>query len=208
MNFFYNIFAGSVLAACSIHAVCSEGENKLYFGAGLGYSNGNLEQIFSDAQQTNSTASLTNITSSNIGVYRAFIGYQLNQNAAIEIGYLNSSKKSIYFRANSVGSSVSSSIGYKYSGLEYSMLFRPNVDLGFEHFFARLGGTYFQANYSSSDGLLSYSPNGTGWVIGFGYDYPVYNGLIVRAEYLNLRKIAGEKNNKLNNIGLDLIGSF
>jgi hypothetical protein len=187
--------------------VMAESSKNYYFGAGSVFSESGYEGIYSDITQTLSagTSVFPQSNSSSLAG-EIYLGYKFSKNLAFELAYIKSSKTTYYFSLSSLGLSTRGSTSLSINGAEYSLVFHPIDQAILDRFFARLGGTYIDIN--SSNSVASSTSNGTGWLMGFGYDYPISDKMTLRTEYVSLRRIAGSNNYKLNGIGISVAGEF
>jgi len=215
---FKTITSSLILASLplsSVSADLAELAKRIYFGAGVSYSSGSYEGLYSDTF----TSTLASFPGTSLSAYsnsssmggQFYVGYPFNKNLALEVGYIKFLKSSYYFGIQYQGNTNPGSVSLSTSGLEYSLVFHPSFGTHLDHFFGRLGGTYLQKDTASSNSqgfAPASSSNGTGWLWGVGYDYPINDQLTIRTEYLGLRRISGLSNYNLNSIGVGVAGRF
>jgi hypothetical protein len=185
-----------------------------YAGAELGYT-----KVQNDAQATanalvntfGGSAIVTQDTGVAIG--RLFAGYNINENVAVELGYLQTGDVSQH-AAGVAGNSVAytGSANVSVSGVDYAVLVRPSIASGLNGLFAKFGGHYLEASSDvtltgTSTLSVNQSVKGSGFLVGFGYQAPVLNNIDFRASYTYYDSVAGE-NGYANVVSVGLLGKF
>lgn len=139
--------------------------------------------------------------SSSISNFRVYGGYDLDENIGFELGYNQTSSATLNF-SGTAGSTYSNtaytgSIGLKFTGFDYSGLFRPSIASGWNNLFFRVGMHNFESKVSGtvavSTSSVAYSTttSGSGPMYGFGYDTKISDDLDLRAQFIRLTKLAG-----------------
>lgn len=138
----------------------------------------------------------------NAGAGRIFAGYTFNQNLSVELAYLKTSTTKTDISDSAAGYTASLKTDVK--GAEIAGLFSPSQ---LPNFFVKAG-----AVYSEIDGRIrvvgstvaSANPDEKGWgyVVGFGYKYPVNEVLDIKATYAHYGRVAGESDLYLNLLSL------
>jgi hypothetical protein len=190
--------------------------NKFYGGAELSSSKLDNETGSTANALVNAYGGSVTVTQdSRVRMGRFFGGYKLNDNVGFELGYLQSSN----FGINAVGRSgggTNYTIGAsaKFSGLDYSVLLRPNVDTGLNNLYVRLGLHNYKADVtgSASAGGHTFSAtesySGTGSIYGVGYDADIGNEFKVRFAINKVKKVGGESDMGGTAYGVSLIKNF
>jgi outer membrane protein W len=207
------------LVAASLSAQAQAQSQGFYIGGG-----GNFSTVNDSPEQANAnfvsilggTASTTMDTS--VTSLRLVGGYKVNENFAIEVGYLNSSK----FNSSSSGKTGSrfgsqawtATLDTSFSGVDVAAIIRPSIASGYNAFFATIG----MHSYKSKTGiavtvtgqtLSSVTKNsGSGTMFGAGYDLNLDKDLDLRLTYIRTNKIAGESENYSNSVGASIIKHF
>lgn len=135
-------------------------------------------------------------------VGRLLAGYQFNENFSAELGY--SFTGSVDTKIAGVSSSSVAYTGSgksSYSGIDYSVLIRPNVSSGANGLFLKLGGHNLTIKTDvtltgTSTASASSSTTGSGTLFGFGYDWPVSTTSFARVSYTSYNKVAGGDGNQ------------
>ena len=185
-----------------------------YAGAELGYT-----KVESDAQATanalvNAVGGSVIVTQdSGVAIGRLFAGYNINENFAVELGYLQTSDVNLK-AAGVAGNSVAytGNANLSVSGVDYAVLIRPSVSTGLNGLFAKIGGHYLEASVDgtltgTSTASFSSSVKGSGFLVGFGYQAAVADNVDVRATYTYYDSVAGG-NGYANVVSVGLLGKF
>lgn len=140
----------------------------------------------------------------NGGAGRVFAGYSFNQNFSLELAYFKTSTFKTDIGDSAVG--YTATIKTEAKGAELSALFSPSQ---FPNFFVKAGAVYSKADariraVGTTVASDSIDEKGLGYVVGFGYKYPVNELLDIKATYAHYGKIAGESDLYLNTLSLGL----
>lgn len=170
-----------------------------YAGVELGYS-----KVESDAQSTansllNEVGGAVTVTQdTSVAIGRLFGGYNINENVAVELGYIRTgdvSQRASGVAGNSVPYTASADVSV--SGVDYSILLRPSIASGWNGLFGRVGGHYLEASadYSitaigSASGNIS--NKGSGFLVGLGYETSIADNVGFRAGYTHYSNLAGD----------------
>ncbi len=141
-------------------------------------SNASAEQAYIGASIGDSNISTTN-DNKPIG-YKFFLGAHVNDRIGVELGIINLGKFKTGSLANEVSGTELSAVGFIPVGSD------GNV-------FAKLG--LFAWNIDSTLGSISGSSNGTDLTIGFGFQYPIKDNILIRLEYQEFRDINDTNDN-------------
>lgn len=140
--------------------------------------------------------------STNVGVFRAFVGYKANPMVALELGYLQSGDANISFAGVTAGNVGYSGTGTdSVSGVDLSAILHPIPAGPWRGLFVRGGLSNYTdtADLTITTGLginsSSASQSGTGENIGVGYDFKLGTG-VLRTELMFAQNIANESSNK------------
>ncbi len=185
-----------------------------YAGAELGYT-----RVQNDAQATanalvNAVGGSVIVTQdTGVVIGRLFAGYNINENIALELGYLQTgdvTQRAAGVARNSVAYTGSANVSV--SGVDYAVLVRPSVASGLNGLFAKIGGHYLEASQDATlTGTSTVSVNssvkGSGFLVGFGYQAAVADNVDVRATYTYYDSVAGG-NGYANVVSVGLLGKF
>jgi len=155
--------------------------------------------------------------SSTLSNFRMYGGYDFTEELGLEIGYNNTSSIQQKF-SGTAGStysyaSYSGTFGTKFTGLDYSAIYRPN-NSWLENYFFRLGmhslasTTSGSVTASTSTVSTSSKISGTGLMYGFGYDRKISDSLDIRAQYILMNSIAGVSGTSSNMYMVGIRKSF
>ncbi len=176
-----------------------------YFGVDAAYirTKDNSRQ-FKDAltDQFGSTPSVKE--DRNGGAGRVFAGYTFNQNISLELAYFKTSTFKTDVTDNAVG--YTASLKTEAKGVELAALFSPSQ---LPNFFVKAGAVYSKVDAriratGTTVATDSIDENGMGYVVGFGYKYPVNELLDIKATYAYYGRIAGESDLDLNMLSLGM----
>ena len=199
-----NILTGVAIATTAFMAQ-AEG---FYLGAGIGFANVNDTTANTSSQLVSllgGTARTTMDSSVN----------NMNENVAIEVGYMNTSNFSMNASGISGGNvSYTASGKATFSGLDASAVIRPSISSGYSNFFATVGMHNYKTKTSVSftGGGQSFSTNdsksGNGVMFGAGYDMKIDKDIDLRFSITRINKVSGEANDDATNYGIGLIKHF
>jgi OOP family OmpA-OmpF porin len=201
------------IAAASL-AAQAEG---FYLGGGVGFSNSS-DTAASDMSTTLvSAVGGTALTTADNSVNNVKIigGYKVNENVAVEAGYISTSNLNMSFAGisgNSIAYTGSGKVSF--SGFDVSAVLRPSVASGYNNFFATVGVHSYKAKTALSisaggqTASQSESNSGTGTMFGAGYDWNVEKDLDLRFAVTRINKLAGESGVNVTNFGAGLIKHF
>lgn len=206
--------AASALFLTSVHA--QDFKPGFYAGADLGVSP--VNNLSGSPASTAITASGgTGHISQNNEVFsgRVFAGYKVMENVDLELGYFQSGSYSQSFHGvTELGDDFSGKASQKFSGLDYSVLFRPNISTGFNGAFLRLGGhysrlkTHSQLNIADMSVTSGASQSGAGVLAGIGYDYSLTKNVDIRGEYNHMESVGGLTDTPVNTFRIGVVGKF
>ncbi len=144
-------------------------------------------------------------------VGRIYAGYHINKTFAVELGYLASGD----YKETATG--ISSGVVYgrdtkiSFSGLDYSLLIRPSESLN--GLFVKVGGhsigtsvDYTSVNMISSSG--SSKINGTGYLVGVGYQEQLSSAIDARVAYTYYNKVSGVSESNINALTIGVLVKF
>jgi len=185
-----------------------------YAGAELGYS-----RVENEAQTTANTlvnalgGSVIVTQDTGVAIGRLFAGYNINENVAVELGYMQTgdvTQHAAGIARNSVA--YTGSMNVSVSGVDYAVLVRPSVASGWNGLFAKFGGHYLEESgdvtlTGTSTVSVSQSVKGSGFLVGFGYQAPVADRIDFRATYTYYDSVAGG-NGYANVVSVGLLGKF
>jgi len=155
--------------------------------------------------------------SATLSNFRMYGGYDFSEELGFEIGYNTTSSIEQKF-SGTAGSryscaSYSGAFGTKFTGLDYSAIYRPN-NSWLENYFFRLGmhslasTTSGSVTASTSTVSTSSKISGTGLMYGFGYDRKISDILDIRAQYILMNSIAGVSGTSSNMYMVGIRKSF
>ncbi|VAX01805.1 hypothetical protein MNBD_GAMMA22-154 [hydrothermal vent metagenome] len=112
--------------------------------------------------------------------YKLFLGTHVNDNVGIELGIINLGEFKTGNLTNKVTGTELSAVGFIPVGADGDV-------------FAKLG--LFVWNIDSTLGSLSGTSDGTDITIGFGFQYPIKDNILIRLEYQEFRDIDDTNDN-------------
>jgi OOP family OmpA-OmpF porin len=187
-----------------------------YMGAGVGFNKvDNSLSEFNTAMLNAVGGSIVSTQETGVQNLRLLGGYKINENFAVEVGYVNSSKWDLNFSGVSSGNVAYNGNGnISFSGLDVAAVVRPGASSGYNNFFATIGlhnykakvGVTFTVN--GTPYTTNTSETGTGTLLGIGYDLKIDKGLDLRFTATRLNKLAGDSDSNTTNIGIGLIQHF
>ncbi len=198
-NIYLGIAVSLVASMSSLSAMAQADSKRFYGGAEIGSASvQNHTGEVSRALVSAVGGSVVVTQDSRVTVGRLFGGYTVTENVGLELGYSQSGDVSMRIAGVSSGSvAYTGTATGSYSGLDYSVILRPNVSTGVNGLFLRLGGHSLtgKANATLSAGLntasASSSVSGSGTLIGIGYDLNAGPGQ-VRFGYTKMNKLGGQ----------------
>lgn len=147
--------------------------------------------------------------------FRLFGGVKLNENVALEVGYLNTSKLGLtYSGASSTNTAYSGKATASYSGVDFAAVLRPSVASGYNGLFATFGVHNYKVkrvlsfNYAGSLNTTNESESGTGALVGFGYDWKIDKDLNFRLAVTRLDSVGGASEANTTNYSIGLLKNF
>jgi len=184
-----------------------------YAGINLGYTyiDGNAQEIANSAVAAlGGSATVTQDTSTGGG--RVFAGYNVNQNVAVEVGFLKTADLTTKITGRTGG-------GLAYTGqadvsiesFDYAILIKPFADGGL---YGKVGGhtddSTVEGKYSiaglSAAEKISYS--GTGLMVGVGYQESLSDTIDYRIDYTYYDRVSGVKDANASAVTLGLVATF
>ena len=185
-----------------------------YAGVELGYS-----KVESDAQSTanslvNEVGGAVTVTQdTSVVIGRLFGGYNINENLAVELGYIRTgdvSQRASGVAGNSVPYNASADVSV--SGVDYSVLLRPSIASGWNGLFGKVGGHYLEASTDytvTALGSLSgnNSKSGSGFLVGLGYETSIADNIGFRTSYTYYNNLAGG-DGYANVFSIGVLGKF
>jgi opacity protein-like surface antigen len=185
-----------------------------YIGAELGYSKvKNDSQELANELVSEVGGSVIVTQDTGVATGRLFAGYNINENFAVELGYLHTTDINVDaagVTGNSVAYTAAADISLK--GVDYAVLIRPSTSTGLNGLFAKVGGHYLKASTdisltTSSSVSLSDSFKGGGFLLGLGYQAPISSNIDARATYTYYDNVAGEDGHA-NVFSLGILAKF
>jgi hypothetical protein len=206
------IVTAVAIAAASLTAQ-AEG---FYVGGGVGYSAIKNELADFNAGMVSSVGgSITSSQDSSMQNLRLTGGYKVNDNFAIELGYVKTSDFGLSFTGRSGGNVAYSGSGtVSISGFDVAAVLRPDIASGYNNFFATVGTHSYKAKTGVTFSVsgTSYSDNtsesGTGLMFGVGYDWKIDKDLDFRMSLIRMNKLAGNSDSNATSVGVNLIKRF
>ncbi len=210
------LLASAILTALvSSNALAEDAKTSgAYAGAELGYS-----RVKNDAQEVANGlvselgGSVIVTQDSGVAVGRLFAGYNINENIAVELGYLHTADINLN-AAGVAGNSVAytGAADTSIKGVDYAVLIRPSASTGLNGVFAKVGGHSLKASTDMSlTGTSTVSFNdsvkGSGFLLGLGYQAPISSNIDARATYTYYDNVAGEDGHA-NVFSLGILAKF
>lgn len=187
-----------------------------YVGGGVGVSHVSDTSADMSAKLVSALGGTARTTmDSSVNNVRLVGGYKVNENVAIELGYINTSDFNLSAAGTTGGNIAYTAKGnISFSGFDVSAVLRPSVASGYNNFFATVGLHSYKAktavtvtgngqSVSQSD-----SNSGTGTMFGVGYDWKLDKDLDLRLAVTRINKVAGESGDNVTNYGVGLIKHF
>ncbi|MFJ3057684.1 outer membrane beta-barrel protein [Herbaspirillum sp. NPDC087042] len=154
---------------------------------------GGIASINAIATPTNGVkTSETNET----GALRALVGYQINKNFALELGYFVTDD----FKQD--GTNVARTVRYNVKanvqGADLSVIYK------FTEFvpglYLKAGATQSKVSLelSQPSGTSKFSTSGSGYLYGLGYEFSVTKNVGINVGFTRLEKLGGQSENKMN----------
>ena len=185
-----------------------------YAGAELGYSRvKNDSQELANGLVSEVGGSVIVTQDTGVAIGRLFAGYNVNENFAVELGYLHTADINLSaagVAGNSVAYTATADASVK--GVDYAVLIRPSTSTGLNGLFAKVGGHSLKAStdYSlTGTSTVSFrdSVKGSGVLLGFGYQASISNNIDARATYTYYDNVAGEDGHA-NVFSLGILAKF
>ena len=191
-----------VLAISALSSQAFAADSQLagvYGGAELGYSKIQNQSQAVANQLVNAVGGAVSVTQdSGVAVGRVFAGYNINENFALELGYMWSGDVNLNAAGfTRVPASYTANYTASVNGVDYSVLVRPSVASGWNGLFGRIGGHYLESSVDiTSSGGITYpnpssSHSGGGFLAGFGYETAIADKVDFRTSYTYYNSLAG-----------------
>jgi hypothetical protein len=144
---------------------------------------------------------------------RLFGGYRFNEQAAFELGYVQSDDYTYTVRGtNSAGTAYSGAEKFKFSGFDYSLMLRPTLASGLNNLYVKLGLHNMTRKLDPSvPGVLTRgdSESGTGQLYGIGYDMlNVTQGVDLRLAFTHYDRVGGESGSRASLYSLGVVKRY
>jgi len=184
--------AAAVAAIAAMMAAGSVAAQTVDSGLYIGLEGG-IASISAIATPTNGVkTSETN----EAAALRALVGYQINKNFAVELGYFATDdfKQDGTDRSRTVRYNLKADV----KGADLSVIYK------FTEFvpglYLKAGATHSKVSASLSQpaGNSSGSVSGTGYLFGLGYEFAVAQNVGINVGYTRYEKLGGESDNKMN----------
>jgi opacity protein-like surface antigen len=184
--------AAAVAAIAAMMAAGSVAAQTVDSGVYIGLEGG-IASISAIATPTNGVkTSETN----EAAALRALVGYQINKNFAVELGYFATDdfKQDGTDRARTVRYNLKADV----KGADLSVIYK------FTEFvpglYLKAGATHSKVSVSLNQpaGNSSGSVTGTGYLFGLGYEFAVAQNVGINVGYTRFEKLGGESENKMN----------
>lgn len=203
-----------IVASMSLAAVA----NAAGFYGGIGYGVSSVAEDIDDFN-TNMVSMLggqINSTQSKaINNLRLIGGYKFNENVAMEMGYVQTSKLSLTFTGTDRNSTAyNGKANASFSGLDVAVVLRPNVASGYNGLFGTIGMHNYKVkrslsfNYGGTTSTENSSDSGTGALFGVGYDWKVDKNLDMRLSVTRLKSVGGDSESNATNFTIGLLKNF
>jgi hypothetical protein len=211
-----NTILFSVFLACANQALADSSPSKFYGGFELGSAKvENRAQAIADTFVGILGGSTTVTQTVRNGAWRAFGGYKAFENADFELGYMQTRDFGLSVSGVTGGAVAYSASGsVQVSGIDYSVLLRPNRSTGLNGFFVRLGGHNYKVEGSTavSVGGTTTSVNTkdscAGMMYGIGYDTTITETIDIRFGITQLNKVGGITDNDATYLSVGVKGNF
>ncbi|WP_050466142.1 porin family protein [Herbaspirillum chlorophenolicum] len=194
------LFVAAMMVAGS--AAAQTADSGVYVGVEGAYVSVNSIETPSGARKTSETT--------DVGALRALIGYQLNKNLALELGYFATDD----FKQS--GTNLAGTATYETKidakGVDLALLYK------FTEFvpglYLKAGATHSKVSSSvtarsgTASASASDSVSGAGYLFGLGYEFAVSQNFGARLGYTRYEKLGGESSNKANMFSLGVKYKF
>ena len=183
------MFVAAMLVAGAA-AAQSKADNGVYVGLEGAYINTNSQNTPTGYRKTSET--------NDVGAVRALLGYQLNKNWSLELGYFNTGDT----KQSGTNGTVNYDIKIKAEGEDLAVLYKFTE--GAPGLFLKAGVSYSKVSGSATARLAGLSASatdsqsGTGYVAGLGYEFNLTGGLAARLGYTRYERVGGDSANKMN----------
>ncbi len=203
----------AVIASAAALAVQAEG---FYVGIGAGFikSKGSAADI-NDTLVSNLGGTASTSMKKRINNLRLMGGYKINENLAVEVGYIKADYDLIKYSGTTSGNVAYSGVySGNFSGFDVSGIIRPSVSTGFNNAFGIIGIHNYKGRGSNAvtngvnTGIEGGNTSGTGVLFGLGYDWRIAKDLDMRLSVTRINKFAGESGSNVTMTGLGLIKHF
>lgn len=209
-----NAIAISIFGLAALGAQADQG--KTYWGAEVGSAKleDHTGSLTSDLVSINGGAASAT-QDSTISTFKVVGGYRHTENLDLELAYFQSGTANLNF--NGVTRNAVAYVGHadmKFSGFEYAVNLRPNIESGLNNLYLRLGGHTsnmdVSASVSSTNGSASASKSysGTGTLYGVGYDQKIDETSKVRYSAVKYSNVGGESTSGGTVISIGFIKDF
>lgn len=186
------VFLTIAMALSAQSVFAQTADNGVYVGLEGAYAIAKSMDPPNGARKTSETT--------GVAALRALVGYEFNQNLAVELGYFATDDFKQSGVALSGGATYDEKINVK--GVDLALLYKltefaPGL-------FLKAGATHTKLSASATDsiGLVSEESNastsGTGYLFGLGYEFTVMPQVGARLSYTRYEKLGGESDNALN----------
>ena len=205
----------SLMFLCA-NAFAQESPKTIYFGGNVGYSSLSDQTGSVNSQLVGALGGTAQSSQNNaMAAFRLFGGFIANENLAIELGYVQTSKETLNFTGRSLGGvNYTGNLNSTFNGADLGFVLRPSQSTGFQNIFLDLGLTSYTAKETGniSTNVSSYSPSqneqGTGHFYGLGYDMQMQDNYVLRALINHYDKIGGNSGLSGNVASIGLLKKF
>lgn len=220
MTFSHPLFAASVFAAgLALMSIGPAAAQSLYLGIGVAQAYG----LNDSGELANRLVASAGGGSANVDVEsatgggRLSAGLRLNEMVELEVGYSRFNSANYSFSGVSGSGAAYSGVGStQLQGLDATAFLRLPKDTGLDAFFLQVGATQYEVDTEvsvtsgGSTGADRRKEDGTGYVLGLGYDFRRVMGdqVDLRAGLTQNGRIAGESDHSTINLGVNLIRRF
>lgn len=212
MKILWRLFS-LTLAHCSTTAFATSVQPLFYVGAELGIPFGSDQAGYLSQMLVSRLGGSASVADSNVvALGRLFGGYKVLENLDIEVGAYQTGKSSLQFTGavNTFPFRYSGVARNSADGINYTVLFRPNLVSGWNRAFFRLGGHWSRLETTTIIRTFSATTkdSGSGLVYGVGYDGVINETMNWRLQMTRTNNVAGKSGFNTYVMSIGILKSF